>query len=539
MNKLAGLREYWFLSCRGSPACVHARLSGGTGLSVDGVDGAVGDQVVEDFIELSHLIAPPEVVAAERAALLAKVAVGATTFRLAGGRLTMRWEETWGGPQSREVACADVERLNAEADDRSAGGQQTWKVVMWLRGGETIVPVRRWEKGGCDEAVAKLSRMLGLTSLPKLPTLSEDLPGGEYVSMCESGMGMRPIIEGGGTLIGASEEGGVLLRYGDGPPWLLVGADRSRLWARAVGVPAGWGADRDVGREWAVSGISRVRDVPMARGEPGAAPGWSDVWVEMRDDERVRVARHLPEAEAVAVAAALTRAIALPTQWGRSRAYLNERAVETLGPGAGASGGGLGDSDAMTDRSAGTGGATVLSYSREAAGTMEIIRGDGVLRITVPPAPFWRAWIGYAAGSFPQAARLVITFLLLLGLSELMFSVRAFMAAWAVLLLWLGASALTAWSARTELSVTDGTLRVEHRGFFGRRRRQWPLEDVLSVEEALVPWSVTALVREPTGGGEVRQTQARLLMWVDHLERRRLLAILRAAVGLGPADAGK
>jgi hypothetical protein len=429
--------------------------------------------------------------------------------------------------------------VDVEGDDRSAAtGRPTAKVVVRLRGGEVIVPVRRGQREVCEKEVAKLERMLGLATPTVLPTPSEDLPGGRYVSVAEAGAGMRPIVDGSATLIGAGEEGGVLIRLGDGPPWLLVGADRARFWARAVGLPAGWDGDREVGRAWATSLIHRVRDVPAAAaiGE-GAGLVRSDVWVEMRDGARVRVARGLAEAEAVAIVAAVSRAIALPSRWGRSRAYLDERVAETLGPRGGVSGDGPAGMAAGGGRSDRRAGAIVLPYAREPAGAVRIVRGDGVLRVSVPPVAFWRGWIRHATVGLPGAV-LVVVVLLVLGGGGTLDRAMAGVAAWAVVLLWLGGSALASRGARTELVVADGTLRVEHLGLFRRRQRRWALEDVLSVREGWFPWTVRALVREPTSDGQLTRTERRLLTWDVGAERRRVVEVVRAAVGL-ETDAGK
>ena len=440
---------------------------------------------------------------------------------------------------------AQVERVDVEADDRSAAGRQTWKIVVYLRDGQNFVPVRRSERQDCEKELPKLLRELGLTSAPPvLPTPAQDLPGVQYVAMAESGAGMRPIVAGGTTLVWTREDGGVLIRMPGRPwrseergPWLLVGADQTTFWARAVGTPPEWSADREVGHAWATSLIFRVRDIPGDAKEErawgrGGVPKWSGVWVEMRDGTRVRIAQMLPEAEAAAVVAALSRAIALPSRWGRARAYLVERRAETLGRLSGVSGEGLASPPAGMDSPADSAGPIVLPYAREPADAIRVIRGDGVLRVTVPPVSFWRGWIRDVIMMLPLVFFVGWIVVVVCAARTAHLQTVGILVP-AVTLLWLGSAALISRGARTEITVADGTLMVEHWRPVGRWKRQWAVEDVLDVKEGLFHWTVKAIVRQDGIGGSQRtRSEVRLFTWEGNAERRRLVQILRAAVGL-------
>jgi hypothetical protein len=498
-----------------------------------------------EIVELSGLIAAPhELVASEHAARRRRrveFTICSATFTFAGDRLTVRWHETWGGPKSREVGRAQVERVDVEADDRSAAGRQTWKMVVYLRDGQTFVPVRRSERQDCEKELPKLLRKLGLTSAPPvLPTSAEDLPGAQYVAMAESGAGMQPIVDGGMTLVWTREDGGVVIRMpgrpwrpGGGRPWLLIGADRSTFWARAVGTPPEWSADREVGHAWPTSLIFRVRDIPGDAKEErawgrGGVPKWSGVWVEMRDGTRVRIAQMLPEAEAAAVVAALSRAIASPSRWGRARAYLDERRAETLGRLKGVSGEGPASPPAGMDSPADSAGPIVLPYAREPADAIRVIRGDGVLRVTVPPVSFWRGWIRQALVLLPFAVLLsgCVIWCATPPRRSPPPHMNAAVVASLVGLAWLALAAILSWGARSELVIADDTLVLEQWYSFGRRRREWRVEKVLAIGESY--WWVNALVQDHGRG----RAWVGLVPWEGKAERKRLAQILRAALGM-------
>src|SRR3954462_7887000 len=128
-----------------------------------------------EIIELSHLTGSPDALAIirrsgadpEGSEMRAgggrgkrnEITIGGASFTLSGRRLTVRWYETWGGTKSRELSRGDVDRVDIEADDRSAAGRQTWRVVVRLRDGTTFVPVRRRvDRNECGKQVERLSR---------------------------------------------------------------------------------------------------------------------------------------------------------------------------------------------------------------------------------------------------------------------------------------------------------------------------------------------------------------------------------------------
>jgi hypothetical protein len=529
--------------------------------------------MAKEIVELSHLAESPdgppvisrtgtnragaELLAARhragRGGKASEITMGPATFTLQGERLGVRWYETWGGRRSRELARGDVEAVNVEADDRSAAGRETWKVVLRLCGGRTLVPVRRCDRGTCEEPAAELARALGLApALPPAATAPGELPGAAYVSMAEAGAGMRPIVDGSTTVVGAGEDGCLLIRLGDGRPWLLVGADRTAFWARAVGLPAGWDESLEVGRAWKASDVFRVYDIPGAELEErtwgrSGVPAWSGVWVEMRDGTRVRVARRLKDEAAAAVVDALGGALGLPSRWERGRAYLEDRRSEALGRVGGVSGegaGGVGEGASSAGPGGGGGGPAVLTYARDPADAIGVIRGDGVLRVGVPPVSFWRGWIREVISLLPVVAVVgwLATVVCAARTSRLQMIGGVVPT---ITLLWLGAAALLSRGARAELVVADGILAVEQWRGIGGWKRQWAVEDVLDVREGGFPWgwTVIAIVRQEGAGSRRPRDEVRLLTWEGKAERRRLVEIIRAAVGLdvdrGAADGGK
>jgi hypothetical protein len=186
----------------------------------------------------------------------------------------------------------------------------------------------------------------------------------------------------------------------------------------------------------------------------------------------------------------------------------------------------------------------VLTYARDPADAIGVIRGDGVLRVGVPPVSFWRGWIREVISLLPVVAVVgwLATVVCAARTSRLQMIGGVVPT---ITLLWLGAAALLSRGARAELVVADGILAVEQWRGIGGWKRQWAVEDVLDVREGGFPWgwTVIAIVRQEGAGSRRPRDEVRLLTWEGKAERRRLVEIIRAAVGLdvdrGAADGGK
>ena len=181
----------------------------------------------------------------------------------------------------------------------------------------------------------------------------------------------------------------------------------------------------------------------------------------------------------------------------------------------------------------GVGRIPVLSYATDPPEAIRVIRGDGVLRVVVPAVDVVRGWVREGLMTLPLFA-IPLAVLTLIGLNRLWktgwpFGVTGVAA---VILVWLGLAGGISLRRRFEVVVADGKMVLELTSAAYHRKVECPLEQVLAIREGR--WTVLASVERRRGKSRWAE-DVTLAVSEGKAERRRLMEILRAALGLAPA----